>query len=300
MFRVRRIGGVVEDKGTVEALWSLAGTLVDQARPGEFNQALMELGATVCTPRTPSCSTCPIAPLCGALASVGEEQVEVEECHTCLPRGEVREGVTSWPRKKKKKEAAVRRSLVGVVSRGEEVAMVRRPPTGLLANLLEFPTLLLEEQGEQKVKEVGEQEKLEELLLSQGIEVQGGLQLVGEVVHVFSHIHMTYVVYRGKVGEEVKVEVKEEQGEEMVRKGRLKAKTVKLKDEEEANDHKVQWLTSEEFGTCGTSTAMRKVYSEAKVSKKATKVVITKASKRKRVEDGKQKSITSFFKKEKE
>jgi len=298
---------MVEDKGTVEALWSLANTLVDQARPGEFNQALMELGATVCTPRTPSCSSCPIAPLCGALASVGEEQVEVEECHTCLPRGEVQEEVTSWPRKKKKKEAAVRRSLVCVVSRGEEVAMVRRPPTGLLANLLEFPTILLEQEEqekkskmEKKEMKVGEQEKLEELLLSQGIEVQGGLQLVGELVHVFSHIHMTYVVYRGQLVEEVKVEVKEEQVEEKVKKGRVKAKAVKLEDQEEVKEKEVQWLGSEEFGTCGTSTAMRKVYTEAKAIKGATKVAITKATKRKRVEDGKQKSITSFFKKEKE
>lgn len=298
---------MVEDKGTVEALWSLANTLVDQARPGEFNQALMELGATVCTPRTPSCSSCPIAPLCGALASVGEEQVEVEECHTCLPRGEVREEVTSWPRKKKKKEAAVRRSLVCVVSRGEEVAMVRRPPTGLLANLLEFPTILLEQEEqekkskmEKKKMKVGEQEKLEELLLSQGIEVQGGLQLVGELVHVFSHIHMTYVVYRGQLVEEVKVVVKVEQVEEKVKKGRVKAKAVKLEDQEEVKEKVVQWLGSEEFGTCGTSTAMRKVYTEAKATKGATKVAITKATKRKRVEDGKQKSITSFFKKEKE
>jgi len=298
---------MVEDKGTVEALWSLANTLVDQARPGEFNQALMELGATVCTPRTPSCSSCPIAPLCGALASVGEEQVEVEECHTCLPRGEVQEEVTSWPRKKKKKEAAVRRSLVCVVSRGEEVAMVRRPPTGLLANLLEFPTILLEQEEqekkskmEKKEMKVGEQEKLEELLLSQGMEVQGGLQLVGELVHVFSHIHMTYVVYRGQLVEEVKVEVKEEQVEEKVKKGRVKAKAVKLEDQEEVKEKEVQWLGSEEFGTCGTSTAMRKVYTEAKAIKGATKVAITKATKRKRVEDGKQKSITSFFKKEKE
>src|SRR5262249_21681184 len=42
-------------------LWSLAGTLVPMRRPGDWNQALMELGATVCLPRTPRCGHCPIA-----------------------------------------------------------------------------------------------------------------------------------------------------------------------------------------------------------------------------------------------
>jgi A/G-specific adenine glycosylase len=48
------------------ALWDLAGALVPEARPGDFNQALMELGATVCTPRAPRCDACPLAPECVA------------------------------------------------------------------------------------------------------------------------------------------------------------------------------------------------------------------------------------------
>jgi A/G-specific adenine glycosylase len=47
-------------------LWELAGELVPANRPGDFNQALMELGATVCTPRTPSCDSCPLRADCVA------------------------------------------------------------------------------------------------------------------------------------------------------------------------------------------------------------------------------------------
>ncbi|HEX4338954.1 MAG TPA: A/G-specific adenine glycosylase [Polyangiaceae bacterium] len=48
-------------------LWALAGRLVPEDRPGDFNQALMELGATVCTPRTPKCGACPLRRDCVAL-----------------------------------------------------------------------------------------------------------------------------------------------------------------------------------------------------------------------------------------
>jgi A/G-specific adenine glycosylase len=47
-----------------EDLWKAAGMLLDKLRPGDFNQAMMELGATVCTPRAPACLTCPLLDLC--------------------------------------------------------------------------------------------------------------------------------------------------------------------------------------------------------------------------------------------
>ena len=47
-----------------EGLWEAAESLLDRERPGDFNQAMMELGATVCTPRAPACLTCPVVALC--------------------------------------------------------------------------------------------------------------------------------------------------------------------------------------------------------------------------------------------
>lgn len=52
--------------GGQEALWEIASALVRGIAPGDLNQALMELGATVCTPRAPRCGECPIAARCGA------------------------------------------------------------------------------------------------------------------------------------------------------------------------------------------------------------------------------------------
>ncbi len=49
-----------------EELWEAAGGLLDPGRPGDFNQAMMELGATVCTPRAPTCLMCPVIELCAA------------------------------------------------------------------------------------------------------------------------------------------------------------------------------------------------------------------------------------------
>lgn len=47
-----------------EAAWQTAGKLLDQQRPGDFNQAMMELGATICTPRAPQCLLCPLNAWC--------------------------------------------------------------------------------------------------------------------------------------------------------------------------------------------------------------------------------------------
>ncbi len=55
-----------------------AGELLDRKRPGDFNQAMMELGATVCTPRNPACSACPVAKLCAARAAGTEKELPVK------------------------------------------------------------------------------------------------------------------------------------------------------------------------------------------------------------------------------
>jgi len=58
---IERIAG---DGVSRRLLWKTAGRLLDRERPGDFNQAMMELGATVCTPRAPACLTCPVVELC--------------------------------------------------------------------------------------------------------------------------------------------------------------------------------------------------------------------------------------------
>lgn len=69
-------------------LWQQAEQLLDRERPGDFNQAMMELGATVCTPRGPSCLTCPVVQLCTTrgeiMATTKAVQQKKQEIHYAL------------------------------------------------------------------------------------------------------------------------------------------------------------------------------------------------------------------------
>ena len=69
-------------------LWQQAEQLLDRERPGDFNQAMMELGATVCKPRGPSCLTCPVVQLCATrgeiMASTRPAQQKKQEIHYAL------------------------------------------------------------------------------------------------------------------------------------------------------------------------------------------------------------------------
>jgi A/G-specific adenine glycosylase len=100
-------------------LSELAGALVDPARPGDLNQALMDLGATVCGKPTPRCAACPVAPLCAARAAGRAHE---------LPRARARQ----------------RRSPLvlacALVERDGGVLVVRRPEGGLFAGLLGPPS----------------------------------------------------------------------------------------------------------------------------------------------------------------
>ncbi len=53
--------------------------MVDPQRPGDFNQSIMELGATVCTPKNPKCSECPVAKFCKAKYSSKKRAVDIED-----------------------------------------------------------------------------------------------------------------------------------------------------------------------------------------------------------------------------
>lgn len=98
---------------------SLAAVLAASTRPGDYGQALMDLGATVCTPRTPSCSLCPWAEWCEA-NDAGDQQ--------------------SYPKKSPKKKQPVRHGVAYVMVRDGAVWLRRRPSEGLLGGMMEVPT----------------------------------------------------------------------------------------------------------------------------------------------------------------
>jgi A/G-specific adenine glycosylase len=70
-----RIFGLAGRRASDASLWTLARRLVDGDSPGDWNQALMELGALVCTARSPACARCPVASRCAALASGDPERI---------------------------------------------------------------------------------------------------------------------------------------------------------------------------------------------------------------------------------
>jgi len=96
----------------------LAGALADAERPGDYAQALMDLGATVCTPKSPDCAACPWRDACAAHAAGTE---------------------TRYPLKEKKKPKPIRRGVCFHVVRDEALWLRRRPETGLLGAMMELP-----------------------------------------------------------------------------------------------------------------------------------------------------------------
>jgi A/G-specific adenine glycosylase len=116
-----RLFGRVEDPRSAPGrrwLWNTAEALLPTRAVGEFNQALMELGAIVCTPAAPRCPECPLAGLCEARRLGAQEQI---------PR------TADGPETVAVREAAV------VVRRGAAVLLLQRPERGRWAGLWEFP-----------------------------------------------------------------------------------------------------------------------------------------------------------------
>jgi A/G-specific adenine glycosylase len=101
-------------------LWRMADALVPEKAAGDWNQALMELGATVCTPRRPTCLVCPVEALCAARAQGDPE---------------------GFPAPARRPAARRVRALAGVLTRRGRVLLVRRPSRGLLGGLWELPSV---------------------------------------------------------------------------------------------------------------------------------------------------------------
>ncbi len=101
-------------------IWALAGEFAKDPRPGCINQALMELGALVCTPKNAKCADCPLRKNCVALANN-----QVESLPVLAPR---------------KKPVAVTHTVIAAVKNGK-LLFVQRPETGLWAGMWQLPTL---------------------------------------------------------------------------------------------------------------------------------------------------------------
>jgi A/G-specific adenine glycosylase len=102
-----------------ERLWGLASALLAPARPGDYNQALMDLGRTVCAPRRPDCPRCPVREFCLAAARGTTEQRPVKKRREPLP--------------------LVRAAAAVIWDAAGRVLLVQRPAEGLLGGLWALP-----------------------------------------------------------------------------------------------------------------------------------------------------------------
>jgi len=147
------------------ALKALAADLVRDARPGDWAQALMDLGAVICRPKAPLCERCPLARHCAARA-----------------RGDAE----SFPRRGAKPERPHRYGVAYLLTRGDEVALVRRPPKGLLGGMLALPT------SEWRGHRFADHEALAHA------PAQARWSTAGEVEHGFTHFTLTLQLLRAE------------------------------------------------------------------------------------------------------
>ena len=154
------------------ALWEMAERLVPGARPGDLNQALMELGATVCTPRRPRCEACPVREWCAAYAAGTQEERPLPKKAKPLPHEHVASAV--------------------IEDAGGRLLLAQRPLDARLGGLWEFPGTV-RRRGESTAAAAarGVREGL-------GLEVEVGEE-IGTVGHTFTHLKASYHAVRCRV-----------------------------------------------------------------------------------------------------
>jgi A/G-specific adenine glycosylase len=146
----------------------LAESLTPDERSGDFAQAMMDLGATICTPRRPSCNLCPVRVDCRAHAQ-GLADV--------------------LPYREEKAERPVRRGIAFVALRSDGAVLLReRPLKGLLGGMLETPSSPWSE-AKPTAKAIGEHVPLD----------AEWRKVPGLVEHTFTHFHLELAVYRAEV-----------------------------------------------------------------------------------------------------
>ena len=144
-------------------LWQIAKELLPTGQAGTFNQALMELGATVCLPRRPNCEACPLRKICTARKHNEQEMLPRRPDKKPLPRQDV---------------------VIAIIYKNGRILIDKRKPGGLLGGLWEFPGGKIEK-GE-SLKTALEREVREEL----GITVRIKRPLI-TVQHAYSHFLVT-------------------------------------------------------------------------------------------------------------
>lgn len=156
-------------EGPRDGIAPLAELILPSGRAGDFNQALMDLGATVCTPRAPRCAACPVSTSCAAYAVGDPERFPLKAARRPVPEVQ---------------------GVCAILEEEGQVLLARRPERGLFGGLFELP-------GEDPVPEG----LSPEAALSAALDARLGLKSsalrpLGTVKHVFTHRRLTLHVLR--------------------------------------------------------------------------------------------------------
>jgi len=167
---VSRILEIADETSTIQfkkTSLQFLNKAISAKRPGDFNQAMMELGATVCTPNNPRCNQCPVSLHCASFEHQTQHQ---------------------FPNRKKQKRLPHFDVVAGIIYQNGKILISQRPQKGMLGGLWEFPG--------------GKQEKNETLneCLTREIQEELGIDiLVGEkfqtISHAYSHFKITLHVF---------------------------------------------------------------------------------------------------------
>lgn len=152
----------VDTSAGEKEIWRLAAEHLPPGQAGDYNQALMGLGAGVCLPRSPDCQVCPLVEDCWAYAQDAQAGLPVKKPKPPVPHHTV---------------------TAAVIQNGSRVLIAQRPTDGLLGGMWEFPG--------------GKQEEEEDLptCLKREIKEELGVKIkVGEEIGVFKHAYTHYKV----------------------------------------------------------------------------------------------------------
>lgn len=169
---ISRLIGLTDDvrkASSLQAIKDAAQELIDPQNPGDFNQALMELGSLVCTPRNPACSSCPWSVQCQAYRTVQTDVI---------------------PYKAKKAPVPHHHIAIGIVEDGQGRLLIsRRREDAMLGGLWEFPG------GKLETDETPEQAVVREMEEEVGIRVTVTAPFI-QIKHAYSHFKITLHSFR--------------------------------------------------------------------------------------------------------
>jgi A/G-specific adenine glycosylase len=158
----------LRERETQKLLWDLARQLLPRGQAGLFNQAMMDLGATICVPQRPRCLICPLTQSCEARKVGRQNFLPVKTPKKAIPHYEI---------------------AIGLIFKRNKILIAQRPAQGLLAGLWEFPGGKKEDQ--ETLEMCLSREIREELDISVNVE-----NCLTTVKHAYSHFKVTIHAFR--------------------------------------------------------------------------------------------------------